>query len=153
MCWDACWRGGGAVRFNGIFSVWERSAAEMAGLLAGTGKAQVAALRCFGRELGIAFQIADDVLDLTGDAALLGKPSGSDLRQGLSTLPVVCYLESGGNDPSVMNVLDGARNEACLHNAVNAIRASGAIDRALEEARSRTRQAKEVPEILRVNCC
>ena len=52
------------------------------------------ALREYGFNLGIAFQLMDDLLDFTGDAAALGKPVGGDLREGKLTLPVIRLLES-----------------------------------------------------------
>src|SRR5690606_29440537 len=52
---------------------------------------QIQAMRTFGEKLGLAFQIVDDLLDFTGDERTLGKPVGSDLRQGVITLPVI-YL-------------------------------------------------------------
>ncbi len=48
-------------------------------------------MRQFGYDIGMAFQIMDDVLDFTAEQATLGKPVGSDLRQGLITLPAI-YL-------------------------------------------------------------
>ena len=119
------------------------AAAEMAGLVAGAAEPQVAALRRFGHEFGIAFQIVDDVLDLVGDEAELGKPVGADLRQGLATLPVVCYLEQAGSGGPVGAVLAGQRDEAHLQAAIEAIRASGAIEQSLGEARAHARQSQE----------
>jgi geranylgeranyl pyrophosphate synthase len=119
------------------------AATEMAAILAEVDEAQVAALRRFGWELGIAFQIADDALDFVGDEAQLGKPAGSDLRQGLVTLPVICHMEQAGGDAAVEVVLAGQRDEAHVQAAIEAIRASGAVDAALDEARSHARQARE----------
>ncbi len=72
------------------------------------------ALRTFGRELGMAFQIMDDILDFTGDEAKLGKPIGNDLRQGLFTLPALYYLESKPNDADMAALLKGSRNARTL---------------------------------------
>jgi geranylgeranyl pyrophosphate synthase len=58
-------------------------------LLAGLGPAQVEALRVYGENLGLAFQVFDDILDFTATEEELGKPVGSDLRQGTITLPVI----------------------------------------------------------------
>jgi geranylgeranyl pyrophosphate synthase len=119
------------------------AATEMTGILARAGEAQVAALRRFGWELGIAFQIVDDVLDFVGDEAQLGKPAGSDLRQGLVTLPVICHLEQARDDAAVKVVLAGQKDEVCMQAAIEAIRASGAVEVALGEARAHVRQARE----------
>jgi geranylgeranyl pyrophosphate synthase len=119
------------------------AATEMAGILAQAGEAQVAALHRFGWKLGVAFQIIDDVLDFIGDEAQLGKPAGSDLRQGLVTLPVICHLEQAGDDAAVEVVLAGQKDEARVQAAIEAIRASGAVEAALKEARAHVRQARE----------
>jgi geranylgeranyl pyrophosphate synthase len=119
------------------------ASAQMAGRLAGASPAQVAALARFGRELGLAFQIVDDVLDLAGDEAELGKPAGSDLRQGLLTLPVLIYLEQGDAGGAVGAVLAAQPDEGALTAAIRAIRSSGAIEVALEVARSHVRRSRE----------
>jgi len=116
---------------------------EMAGILAGAGEPQLAALRRFGRELGMAFQIVDDVLDFTGDEAQLGKPAGGDLRQGLITLPTLCYLEGVENDGLVNAVLSGQRDEEHVRAAIEAVCASGAIEASLAEARAYARQSQD----------
>jgi octaprenyl-diphosphate synthase len=63
--------------------------AEAGGLLGGAGPVEAAALRAFGHHLGMAFQIADDLLDFLGDPARTGKPLGTDLRDGRITLPLI----------------------------------------------------------------
>jgi geranylgeranyl pyrophosphate synthase len=116
---------------------------EMAGILAGAEELQVVALRRFGRELGMAFQIVDDVLDLTGDAVQLGKPIGSDLRHGLITLPILRHLERMEDDVHVNAVLSGRRDEEHVRAAIAAVRASGAIEISLAEARAHARRSQE----------
>jgi octaprenyl-diphosphate synthase len=63
--------------------------AQIGGLLGGVSKEQELALRDYGFNLGIAFQLVDDLLDYTGDAETVGKPIGSDLREGKVTLPLI----------------------------------------------------------------
>jgi octaprenyl-diphosphate synthase len=63
--------------------------AQIGGLLGSVSKEQEQALREYGFNLGIAFQIVDDLLDYTGDAQTVGKPIGSDLREGKVTLPLI----------------------------------------------------------------
>ena len=118
------------------------AATDMAGVLAEAGEAHIAALRRFGLELGIAFQIVDDVLDFVGDEARLGKPAGGDLRQGLITLPTLYYLERGEDDVAVRRLLSGQGDAAHVRAAVEAVRASGAVEDALQEARAHARQAQ-----------
>ncbi len=120
------------------------AATQMAAMLAGATETQVAALFTFGRELGMAYQITDDVLDLVADEEELGKAVGSDLRQGLLTLPVLLYLEGAAEDCPVREVLAGQNDEAHVQAALQAILSSGATAAALAEAHacaSRARQA------------
>ena len=111
-------------------------ATEAAGLLENAPENQVTALREYGRNLGMAFQVADDVLDFVGDEQRLGKPVGSDLRQGLITLPTLRYLEQHPNDELIARLFrdNEYRNDEAIHQAVRAIRDSGATEAALDEA-------------------
>lgn len=59
--------------------------------------AQIALMHEYGLNLGIAFQIIDDVLDYTGSIEIIGKPAGNDLRQGLVTLPLIYALRNEHN--------------------------------------------------------
>jgi octaprenyl-diphosphate synthase len=70
--------------------------ARIGGMLGETSKEQQDALWDYGFNLGIAFQIVDDLLDYTADETALGKPIGSDLREGKVTLPVIRLLNHGG---------------------------------------------------------
>ena len=92
--------------------------------------------RNFGRELGTAFQIIDDILDFTGDQAEVGKPVGSDLLHGLITLPALYYIEANPEDAKIKSLLSGHyHNEAEIALLVEAIRQSDAIRLALDEAK------------------
>ena len=68
---------------------------EIGGLLGKVSREQQEALREYGFNLGITFQLVDDLLDFTGDAAALGKPIGADLREGKMTLPLIHLLRQG----------------------------------------------------------
>lgn len=90
----------------------------------------------YGYEIGMAFQIVDDVLDFTGKQAVLGKPVASDLRQGLVTLPALYYLEAHPDDVDFHSVTQGNFcGEECIQRLVDAICQSGAIQQSLQEAR------------------
>jgi octaprenyl-diphosphate synthase len=68
------------------------AAAEVGAVIAARPKSEAAALRSYGRNLGLAFQLVDDALDYAGDPSALGKSVGDDFREGKITLPVVlCY--------------------------------------------------------------
>jgi octaprenyl-diphosphate synthase len=73
------------------------AASEMGPILAGRTKAEIAACRGYGANLGIAFQLIDDALDYGGSAAKLGKNVGDDFREGKITLPVVLSFRRGGD--------------------------------------------------------
>ncbi len=71
--------------------------AQIGGMLGGVTPEQETALREYGFNLGVAFQLVDDLLDYTADQAALGKPIGGDLREGKVTLPVILLLQRGGD--------------------------------------------------------
>lgn len=95
-----------------------------------------AVLKEYGRELGLAFQIVDDILDLVGDEATMGKPAGSDLRQGVMTLPVI-YLRDELPENLLLAAFagEGDRDEA-IHEVTERARGSAALDRARNDARA-----------------
>ncbi len=71
------------------------AACEVGPILAGRGKAEIAACRAYGANLGVAFQLIDDALDYGGTAAKLGKNVGDDFREGKITLPIVLSFRRG----------------------------------------------------------
>lgn len=90
----------------------------------------------FGRNLGMAFQIVDDVLDFTGEQATVGKPVASDLRHGTVTLPAIYYLEANPDCPDMKAFLNGGRaDEKQIARLVDVIRTSGSVRQSLDEAR------------------
>ena len=89
----------------------------------------------YGAALGIAFQIADDILDCTGDAADTGKIPGTDLREGTPTLPL---LLAARKDDAVRRALAGGP----LEGALVRVAATGALDRSREVAREYARAAR-----------
>ncbi len=85
--------------------------AQIGGMLGGVTPEQEAALREYGFNLGIAFQLVDDLLDYTADAAALGKPIGGDLREGKVTLPIIFLLRRGGEAADTL-IRDVVRDRA-----------------------------------------
>jgi heptaprenyl diphosphate synthase/octaprenyl-diphosphate synthase len=110
-------------------------AACKAGMAAGGGnEAQVAALGRYGFDLGMAFQIVDDVLDFTGDEQTLGKPAGNDLRQGTITLPLIYAISRTGN-PSLKALIDeGSPSDTQVQTALSEVIAAGGVEAAMAEA-------------------
>ncbi|MCX7681429.1 MAG: polyprenyl synthetase family protein [Anaerolineae bacterium] len=125
-------------------------AAEAGAILASADERAVQALRLYGKHLGLAFQIVDDVLDFTADEEMLGKPVGSDLRQGLFTLPFLLFIELEAQHPVARRALEGEYaagraplSEAALYEAVQAVAGSKAIEQAMEIADRHIEWAKE----------
>jgi geranylgeranyl pyrophosphate synthase len=111
-------------------------ATEAGAILGSAGEPAISAMREYGKEVGMAFQIVDDILDYVGQEGHVGKPVGNDLRQGLITLPALYFLEAHPDDPHMAAILNGqAGDPAQVAVVVDSIRISGAVDLALAEAR------------------
>jgi geranylgeranyl pyrophosphate synthase len=103
------------------------------------------AMRVYGYETGMAFQIVDDILDFVGDPAAVGKPLGSDLLQGLVTLPAIYYAEAHPKDPDVKLLKEGHWSDRdAMVRLVEAIRDSGCIDKAMQEANAAIERALRI---------
>jgi len=93
-------------------------------------------MKNFGYEVGMAFQIVDDILDFTGEQSTVGKPIGSDLLNGLVTLPAIYYAEEHPYDEDVLSLPDGGwKDTDRVQRIVDNIRRNAAIEKAMEEAR------------------
>jgi geranylgeranyl pyrophosphate synthase len=116
-------------------SLFETSAATAA-IISAVEPEKVEAVRKFGYEIGMAFQIIDDILDFTGEQETLGKPVGSDLRQGLVTLPTIHYIEQHPEDLDVQYLIEGRciNSDSQLTRLVQSIRSDNAIKQAQLEA-------------------
>jgi geranylgeranyl pyrophosphate synthase len=114
-----------------------------AGVIGGADEAQITALGEFGRNFGLAFQIMDDILDFTGEQASIGKPVGSDLRNGLITLPTICYQKAHARDDEIECALRGECSPDTYDRLVKRIRESDAIACAHKEAEMLILQAKQ----------
>jgi geranylgeranyl pyrophosphate synthase len=112
------------------------AATEAAAVLGGAPEPHVRALKEYGQSLGTAFQIVDDVLDFQGNEDVLGKPVGSDLREGIVTLPVLYFMRERPDDVRVSAVVRDGKDDGLVDEVVDAIRESGATDKALERARA-----------------
>lgn len=106
-------------------------------------------LKRYGYEVGMAFQIVDDILDFISDQAEIGKPVGSDLGQGLITLPALCYLESMADNKSAQELFNAAaEDDLALIELESAIRNSDAVDQAMGEAKEFIDRALLALEVL-----
>ncbi|MEO8887993.1 MAG: polyprenyl synthetase family protein [Jatrophihabitantaceae bacterium] len=120
------------------------AAAEFGGHYAGVDEVTVDQLRRFGEQIGVAFQISDDILDIASQSSESGKTPGTDLREGVATLPVLYALRSP--DPSSARlrelvdhpIVDGAE----LAEALALLRASSAMDEARQTLRTYAQNAR-----------
>ncbi len=120
-----------------------RCACEMGATTAGASAEARAALVDFGVNLGLAFQVVDDLLDLVGDEAVTGKTPGTDLKEGVFTLPVLIACE---RDPSLAARLESGSRE--LDEVLPILRSTRALDAALERAADYGRRAHRSLESL-----
>ncbi|MEX2273436.1 MAG: polyprenyl synthetase family protein [Vicinamibacterales bacterium] len=119
--------------------------AEIGGLLGTCTGEQRAALREYGLELGMAFQIVDDLLDYTADEVALGKPIGGDLREGKVTLPIIFLLGSGSLEADEIvrsTVRDRAIEPTDWHRLRHLLQETRAADLAFARAQEHVARAK-----------
>ena len=110
---------------------------ELAAVLAGADGPKVASLRRYGMGVGMAFQIVDDLLDFTGNPRTLGKPAGSDLREGKVTLALIDLLSEGslrGRDLASRIMRNGKPDGGEIGELTRLLADSGALDRARRRA-------------------
>lgn len=97
-------------------------------LLGGADAAQADAMWEYGRNIGLAFQVVDDLLDITADEEVLGKPVGSDLASGVLTLPVLHAMKAPAARDSIRKVLaDPPLSAAQVDEVLGLVRANGAL--------------------------
>jgi heptaprenyl diphosphate synthase len=119
------------------------AACRLGGRLAGAPAEVVEALTEYGERVGRAFQLGDDLLDITADTAVAGKAPGGDLRAGVRTLPVLYLLRRGGPDAArVAAVLDGDHDDRSVAEALDLLRASPALAEARRAAQADVDAAK-----------
>ena len=115
----------------------------LGGTFAGASEAQVAALDTYGRCLGVAFQIQDDILDIVGDADTVGKTLGIDLEKQKMTLPVIHFLRSAPPEHrKLLRSLIASRESDKIERIRNLILPSHSIDYARDRARQLIDQAR-----------
>jgi geranylgeranyl pyrophosphate synthase len=115
---------------------------QAAAMISPVNETTVDLMRQYGYNLGMAFQIVDDVLDFTGDQSEVGKPVGSDLLQGLVTLPTIYYAENHPDDSDVICLASGCYTEhERMERLVMEVRNSTGIQESLAEAQAYIEQA------------
>ncbi len=123
-----------------------QAAAQVGAVCGGASLEVTAALGQFGRALGMAFQIVDDVLDYTGQEQALGKPAGGDLRRGLITLPLIYAVAHDDADSFLRTVVARLGDEAGPDEVAEALRrvqASSGPARACQDAERYRQEARQ----------
>ena len=113
------------------------AAAEVGGIIAERSPAEQAALRAYGMNLGLAFQLVDDALDYSGEQAKLGKSIGDDFREGKITLPVVLTFRRGNAEERAFwqrTLEAGDMRDGDLERAIAAMTKYAAIDDTIKRA-------------------
>jgi octaprenyl-diphosphate synthase len=126
--------------------------AEIGGMLGGTSDERRQALREYGFNLGVAFQLVDDVLDLTGRQEVVGKPVASDLREGAVTLPIIRLLQASKPEDGLADIVravvrDQSMSSAQWDQLSGALRKSGALDYAFCVAESYVEKARAALQV------
>lgn len=116
------------------------TACRVGGVVLGLPDRTLDALTDFGRQIGICFQIVDDVLDLTATDEALGKPAGQDLVEGVYTLPVIFALQDSAE---LRDLLGRPLERDALDEVRRLATADGAVDAALTAARGHARRADD----------
>jgi octaprenyl-diphosphate synthase len=114
------------------------AAAEVGAVIAARPKSEAAALRSYGRNLGLAFQLVDDALDYSGEPSTLGKSVGDDFREGKITLPVILAFRRGNEEERNFwrRALEkGQSTDADLERAVGLLAHHRALEDTIERAR------------------
>lgn len=110
------------------------TAAQGGGMVAGLPEDQSLALRAYGENVGMAFQIMDDILDFTGDSSEMGKPAGSDLMQGTLTLPALILIDRYPDNNPVKRYFGGRNKAQNLERALQMIRESDILEESFSVA-------------------
>lgn len=125
---------------------------KLGAMMSNADKRQVWLMSTYGQCLGIAFQIVDDILDITADPKVLGKPVGGDIRQGIITLPMIYALNDSQNSDR-LKILLGSRTktEEEVQESVELIKGSRAIEKSREMVTAYIYKAikhiRELPDI------
>lgn len=121
-----------------------QTSARLGGMAADASAATVGAVSSWAWELGIVFQISDDALDLVATDAFLGKPAGSDIREGKFTLPVLAALR-GPQGERISELLSRPRpyTPESVAEVIGLVRSGGFVEMALNEAAGRIARAEQ----------
>jgi len=121
------------------------------GALSGTdNKKYHEAMRKFGLNMGMAFQIRDDILDYEGSTTVIGKPVGGDIKEKKITLPLIYSLDqvSNGQASAIRKIIKNGRKKENVKQVIEFVREHKGIDYAIETARDYSEKAREAIKVL-----
>ena len=129
------------------------ASARLGAVLAASPPVVEAACATYGQALGTAFQVVDDVLDYSGDAAEMGKNLGDDLREGKVTLPLIMAMQlgTGSQRDTIREAIENGA-ETKLQTIVEIVRQTGALEATLKAASDEAQRAIAAAQELPVNC-
>lgn len=119
------------------------AACRIGGIVGGLERDRIDNLTTFGRSYGMAFQVVDDILDLTATDEELGKPAGNDLIEGVYTLPVIRAMAHGEIGTELQQLLGRPIDTTARDEARDLVKASGALKSAHADARRYADQAND----------
>ncbi len=138
-------------RIDGKTAALFSMATESGAILSDSPEEEIQALKSYGHNLGLAFQVVDDLLDFTGDEATMGKPVGNDLLLGVLTLPALMYLEQNPDGNPIKIGFENKGEGTDLSQAITEIRNSAFIDESFTVARDLVKKAQKAIEPLADN--
>jgi heptaprenyl diphosphate synthase len=126
------------------------TSARYGAMFAGASEEVVGALTSYGEKVGVAFQLSDDILDIASESAESGKTPGTDLREGVPTLPVLIARKSADPaDARLLELLDGDLTDDALHaEALTLLRAHPAMAAARDYVATEATEAKRLLSVL-----
>ena len=125
------------------------ASARVGAILSGASAPLEEACAQYGQALGTAFQVIDDVLDYTGDAAVMGKNLGDDLREGKATLPLIAAMQRGTNQErqTIQKAIETG-DVGMLDAVIAIVKNTGALDIARKAAQQEAQRAIDAAERL-----
>jgi geranylgeranyl pyrophosphate synthase len=124
------------------------TAAESGAVLSDAPEGLVQSLKSYGYNLGMAFQIVDDILDFQGTEAKIGKPVGNDLLQGTITLPSILLMERYPDDNPIKKLFENVENDRNLKRVIEMIQNSDIIPQSYSVASDLCHKATQALEPL-----
>jgi geranylgeranyl pyrophosphate synthase len=124
-----------------------RTSARLGAMTSGADEESIEAISDWAWEMGLVFQMTDDVLDLVADEEFLGKPAGSDIREGVYTLPVL--YAANGPDGDEIRALLGSKaptDQGEIDRVIGLTVSGGHVDRVVDEAVERIRVAEKAAD-------